>query len=257
MDGGGRDSAQHAADRPCDPEHACTGGRPITAQSSWAQEQQAQANQRGYHHDDAAYRAGQFGVEILLARMLLAVVLGRFVVCVDIEQTVSHAAVDKPEDTGRTEQQKNCVGPAIGDAEHVIGIHHHRNANQNSRDATDDADYQQPQFSAAVLPGVEIFYVWVTPFEVNTRQTSWNQHRQPRNHTHADAQKCQKIVERRRSENGIAGIEQVADANPGDNRSNTAGNQQRESAAMFIVASDILRKLRDRSDYARRFGRSG
>ena len=50
---------------------------------------------------------------------------------------------------------------------------------------------------------------------------------------------------------------QVADANPGDNRSNTAGNQQRESAAMFIVASDILRKLRDRSDYARRFGRSG
>ena len=189
--------------------------------------------------------------------MLLAIVLGRFVVCVDIEQTVSHAAVDKPENTGRTEQQKNCVGPAIGDAEHVIGIHRHRNANQNSRDATDDADYQQPQFSAAVLPGVEIFYVWVTPFEVNTRQTSWNQHRQPRNHTHTDAQKRQKIVERRRCENGIAGIEQVADANPGDNRSNTAGNQQRESAAMFIVASDILRKLRDRSDYARRFGRSG
>lgn len=72
-----------------------------------------------------------------------------------------------------------------------------------------------------------------------------------------NAQKRQKIVERRRSENGIAGIEQVADASPGDNRRDTAGNQQRESAAMFIVASDILRKLRDRSDHARRFGRNG
>lgn len=38
-------------------------------------------------------------------------------------------------------------------------------------------------------------------------------------------QECQKIVEWRHAENGIIGIEQVADAGSRDNRRDTAGNQ--------------------------------
>lgn len=63
------------------------------------------------------------------------------------------------------------------------------------------------------------------PFEVDMWHAARNQHRQPDNHAHADAQECQKTVEWRHAENGIIGIEQVADAGSRDNRRDTAGNQ--------------------------------
>lgn len=79
------------------------------------------------------------------------------------------------------------------------------------------------------------------PFEVGVRHAARNQHRQPDDHAHANAQECQKIVEWRHAENGIIGIKQVADADSRNNRRGTAGNQQRESAAVLIVTGQILR----------------
>lgn len=82
------------------------------------------------------------------------------------DQSPCNAAVDEVENGGCAQQQHDCGRPAIGDAQHIIGIDRHRDANQDSRDSADDIDDQQPQFPAAILLSIEILDIRVPPFEV-------------------------------------------------------------------------------------------
>ena len=79
--------------------------------------------------------------------LFLAIGIGLLVVAVDVEHAVPYSAVNETEDGDRVQHQHDRVRPSIADAQHVIGVHSHRYADQDCRYTAHDADHQQTRLA--------------------------------------------------------------------------------------------------------------
>ena len=136
--------------------------------------------------------------------LFLAIGIGLLVVAVDVEHAVPYSAVNETEDGDRAQHQHDRVRPSIADAQHVIGVHSHRYADQDCRYTAHDADHQQARLAAVILLGVEILDIRMAAFELGVRHAARDQHRQPGDHTYADAQEREEVIEPRHAEDGVA-----------------------------------------------------